>query len=161
MVDKLVDLSLLSPAMLPIINQKRDKVVNLQSKFKEESVSEDLEEIIIKIDRDLVLIKDEVTIAQPSKENAHIKKRTRDQFESQLQDEESKALDYLNDSNINHRKITKAEEDERFDFEGMDLIANLVIGQCRPVSASRRRSSNQSFSHLTGTAEMVHLKMVA
>jgi hypothetical protein len=40
----------------------------------------------------------------------------------------------------------------------MDLISNLVIGQCKPVSASRRRSSNDTFVE---GAKMVNLKMVA
>ncbi len=94
---------------------------------------------MIRIDRDLILSKNDCN-AQPSiaeKRN----KRSRDQFEAGILDEESKEFCLVNDSNLSHSKFKKSKEYE----EEMDLISNLVIGQCKPVSASRRRASDETF----------------
>ena len=94
---------------------------------------------MIKIDRDLVLSKNEYN-AQPSIAERP-KKRSRDQFEAGLEDEESKEFCLINDSNLNHSKFKNSKENE----EEMDPISNLVIGQCKPVSASRRRASDETY----------------
>ena len=94
---------------------------------------------MIKIDRDLVLSKNECNVQPSIAERPN--KRSRDQFEAGLQEEESKEFSFVNDSNLNHSKYKKSKEDD----EEMDPISNLVIGQCKPVSASRRRASDESF----------------
>ena len=107
---------------------------------------------MIKIDRDLIVSKEEC-FAQPSIVDRS-KKRRRDEFVAGLQDEEQKLLCGVDDSNLSHSKFKKTKEFE----EEMDFISNLVIGQCKPANASRRRASNETF---VPNSKMLNLKMVA
>ena len=52
------------------------------------------------------------------------KKRSRDQLEAGLQDEESKIFLKLDDSNLSHSKFVKPKEIE----DELHFISNLVIG---------------------------------
>lgn len=74
-IDQLIDLSLLAPSHLPIINAKREKLLSLK-----DSSLDDLEDVILEIDRDLVLPGDSKVCKPSIRENS--KKRTRDQFEA-------------------------------------------------------------------------------
>lgn len=82
------------------------------------------------------------------------RKRNRDQLEAELQDEESKIFQNLDDSNLSHSKFNKSIEIQ----DELHFISNLVIGQCKPISASRRRASDETF---VPKSKILNLKMVA
>lgn len=82
------------------------------------------------------------------------RKRNRDQIEAEFQDEESKIFQNLDDSNLGHSKFNKSIEIQ----DELHIISNLVIGQCKPISASRRRASDETF---VPNSKILNLKMVA
>jgi hypothetical protein len=65
-------------------------------------------------------------------------------------------LSFNNDSNLSLSRKFKGSEEASPDAE--DLIQNLVIGQCKPVSATRRRISSETYEEGN---RMVTLKMIA
>ena len=112
--------------------------------------------MMVKIDRDLVISEDKFpTQLLPSKASKS-KKRRREDFNEEAHEEECKMLSFNNDSNLSLSRKFKGSEQASPDAE--DLIQNLVIGQCKPVSAARRRISSETFEEGN---RMVTLKMIA
>jgi len=66
---------------------------------------DDLEEVIIKIDRDLIISKEKSPTQNLPSSSVKSRKRTREEFDLQNLEEEGKAQSFMNDSNLSIKKF--------------------------------------------------------